>query len=226
MREGSAGLNVLVETGANRPAHRFRASSRLQGDDLNNGRSAGSILQPGDQSIEQGKSGCGAVRVGFIGGRQPGQPSENRQVVCGLERGGCAEALVELLHDEDEQEHHQVTDGGQITRDNVYGCLEDDAFRRDFTVNALYYDPNTEHVIDYVDGVAHLHSRRILTIGDNETRFTEDPVRMLRAIRFSEKLGLELDESMQQAIARSAQYLHHVPPSRMLDEILKLFHNV
>ena len=129
-------------------------------------------------------------------------------------------ADVTSLGDED-----HVTAEGQILRDNIYGRIEDDAFRRDFTINALYYDPNTEQVIDYVDGVEHLRKGQLLTIGDPATRFREDPVRMLRAVRFSVKLGFELSTEMKQAITDSAQLLHHVPPSRMLDEVLKLFHN-
>ena len=103
--------------------------------------------------------------------------------------------------------------------------VEDDVFRRDFTVNALYYDPNTQEVIDYVDGVEHLRNRQLLTIGDPEARFREDPVRMLRAVRFSVKLGFTLDAQVKKAIKTSAQYLHHISPSHMLDEVLKLFHN-
>ena len=122
-------------------------------------------------------------------------------------------------------EQLHVTAEGQILRDNVYGCVEDDVFRRDFTVNALYYDPNTQRVIDYVDGVAHLHDRQLLTIGDPEVRFREDPVRMLRAVRFSVKLGFALNIQVKKAIKESAQYFHHISPSRMLDEVLKLFHN-
>lgn len=129
-------------------------------------------------------------------------------------------ADVTSLGDED-----HITAEGQILRDNIYGRLEDDAFRRDFTINALYYDPNTEQVIDYVDGVGHLRKGQLLTIGDPAIRFREDPVRMLRAVRFAVKLGFELGAEMKQVITDSAQLLHHVPPSRMLDEVLKLFHN-
>lgn len=124
---------------------------------------------------------------------------------------------------EDIEQRH-VSAEGQIMRDNVYGCMEDDAFRRDFTINALYYDPNSQHVIDYVDGVAHLNEDRLVTIGDPVERFREDPVRMLRAVRFSVKLGFALNDATKNAIIECAPLLHHVPPSRMLDEMLKLFH--
>ncbi len=122
-------------------------------------------------------------------------------------------------------ENRHVNKDGQILRDNVYGGIEDDAFRRDFTINALYYDPNTQNVVDYVDGTAHLRERRLVTIGDPETRFREDPVRMLRAVRFAVKLGFSLDPEVKRAIRRSADSLNNVPPSRMLDEMLKLLHN-
>lgn len=125
----------------------------------------------------------------------------------------------------DDFEQHHVSAEGQIMRDNVYGRIEDDAFRRDFTVNALYYDPNSQQVIDYVDGVAHLNKGQLLTIGDADERFREDPVRMLRAVRFSVKLGFTLNEFTKNAITECAPLLHHVSPSRMLDEVLKLFHN-
>jgi poly(A) polymerase len=124
---------------------------------------------------------------------------------------------------EDEDRH--INEDGQILRDNVYGGIEDDAFRRDFTINALYYDPNTQTVVDYVDGTTHLQERRLVAIGDPQIRFREDPVRMLRALRFSVKLGFDLDPEMASAIRSSADALRNVPPSRMLDEMLKLFHN-
>ncbi len=130
-----------------------------------------------------------------------------------------------MAGDAEEEEHRHVSAEGRILRDNVYGGIEDDAFRRDFTINALYYDPVTQNVVDYVHGVAHVREARLVTIGDAETRFTEDPVRMLRAIRFSVKLGFALDDDLKTAITRSAESLSHVPPSRVLDEMLKLFHH-
>jgi poly(A) polymerase len=130
-----------------------------------------------------------------------------------------------MVEDVEDDEHRHVNAEGRILRDNVYGCIEDDAFRRDFTINALYYDPVTENVVDYVRGVAHLREGRLVTIGDANVRFREDPVRMLRAVRFSVKLGLTLDDDLKTAIAGLAETLNQVPPSRMLDEMLKLFHN-
>ena len=118
-----------------------------------------------------------------------------------------------------------ISEAGQITRDNVYGTIETDAVRRDFSINALFYDPVDETVIDYVDGFQHLERRELVSIGDPFERFREDPVRMLRAIRFSESLGLAIPDNVRDAILELGNLLHHVPPARMLDEVLKLFHS-
>ena len=118
-----------------------------------------------------------------------------------------------------------INDAGQILRDNVYGTIETDAVRRDFTFNALFYDPVDETVIDYVDGFKHLENRELVSIGDPFERFREDPVRMLRAIRFSESLQLKMPDNVRDAISELGNRLHHVPPARMLDEVLKLFHS-
>ncbi len=123
--------------------------------------------------------------------------------------------------DEDER---RVSAAGQVVRDNVYGSKEDDVVRRDFRVNALYYDPRTESVIDYVGGMEDLRVGILRTIGDPLDGFREDPVRMLRAVRFSAKLGFEIAPDAQAATSELASLLHHVPPARMYDEVLKLFH--
>jgi poly(A) polymerase len=111
---------------------------------------------------------------------------------------------------------------GRILRDNVFGSQEQDATRRDFTVNALFYDPATQEVWDYHDGVADLKKRRLRMIGDPELRYREDPVRMLRAVRLSASRGLEIDAPTRRPIRRLAGLLAHVPPSRLLDEMMKL----
>jgi len=118
-----------------------------------------------------------------------------------------------------------VSEAGQITRDNVYGTIETDAVRRDFTLNALFYDPVEETVIDYVDGFRHIEERQLVSIGNPWERFREDPVRMLRAIRFAESLELAVPDEVRDAITELGNLLHHVPPARMLDEVLKLFHS-
>ncbi|WP_442596251.1 polynucleotide adenylyltransferase PcnB [Parapusillimonas sp. JC17] len=118
--------------------------------------------------------------------------------------------------DEDTDEH------GRILRDNLFGTQEEDAARRDFTLNALYYDPINEEVIDYHRGVADLKKRVVRMIGDPEKRYREDPVRMLRAIRFAAKLNATLDPGTAEPIARLGYLIENVPASRLFDEILKL----
>lgn len=111
---------------------------------------------------------------------------------------------------------------GRVLRDNVFGSMEEDARRRDFTVNALYYDCKSGEVIDYHGGLEDLKKRRLRMIGDPETRFREDPVRMLRAVRLAAKLGLTIDGATRAPIKRLAPLLEHVPPPRLFEEMLKL----
>jgi poly(A) polymerase len=111
---------------------------------------------------------------------------------------------------------------GRVLRDNVFGSQEEDAARRDFTVNALFYDPSTQTVIDYHHGVDDLNARTLRMIGDPEQRYREDPVRMLRAVRFAAKLDFSIDEATREPIARLAPLLENVPAARLFDEMLKL----
>ena len=125
--------------------------------------------------------------------------------------------------------HHQAdgdgktADSGRIIRDNIFGSLEEDAVRRDFTANALYYNAANEEVLDFHNGVADLKAGLLRMIGDPVTRYQEDPVRMLRAVRLSAKLGLKIEASTQAPIKKLADLLQDVPPSRLFDEMLKLF---
>lgn len=116
-----------------------------------------------------------------------------------------------------------VNDTGRILRDNIFGSLEDDAVRRDFTANALYYNPKTEVVLDFHNGVKDVKNRVLRMIGDPSKRYQEDPVRMLRAVRLSAKLGLKIDKATEKPISELADLLQDVPPSRLFDEMLKLF---
>ncbi|WP_025870826.1 polynucleotide adenylyltransferase PcnB [Methylobacillus glycogenes] len=122
-----------------------------------------------------------------------------------------------------EQGDAKVADTGRILRDNVFGSQEEDAVRRDFTANALYYDPASEEVLDFHQGVPDIQAGILRMIGDPVTRYREDPVRMLRAVRLSAKLGLKIDKATEQPISELADLLHDVPPSRLFDEMLKLF---
>ncbi|MBX9705158.1 MAG: polynucleotide adenylyltransferase PcnB [Gammaproteobacteria bacterium] len=115
------------------------------------------------------------------------------------------------------------THEGRIVRDNVYGTMEEDAWRRDFSINALYYNIADGAVVDYTGGMTDLKNRQLAIIGDPKTRYLEDPVRMLRAIRFASKLGLTIHKKTADAIAPNAKLLKKVASSRLFDEILKLF---
>lgn len=114
---------------------------------------------------------------------------------------------------------------GAIVRDNLYGTLKEDAFRRDFSVNGLYYDIQKSQVIDYVDGIEALNNSEIRMIGKPVERFKEDPVRMIRAIRFKVKLGATIDSKISKSITNQAHLLANIPAARLYDECIKLFHN-
>jgi poly(A) polymerase len=117
----------------------------------------------------------------------------------------------------------QATDeNGRILRDNEFGTHAQDAARRDFTINALYYDPTTEEVIDYHHGVDDLKHRVVRMIGDPRTRYREDPVRMLRAVRFAVKLNGKIDSASEEPLQSMAGLIENVPASRLFDEMLKL----
>lgn len=117
---------------------------------------------------------------------------------------------------------HKVSDTGFLLRDNVYGNIDDDAIRRDFTINALYYDIANFSIIDYCDGLKDLQHGIIRLIGDPITRFKEDPVRILRAIRFEAKLDFKIEENTKAAIQETSHFLQTVSAARMFDEIIKL----
>ncbi|MEE8342347.1 MAG: polynucleotide adenylyltransferase PcnB [Gammaproteobacteria bacterium] len=112
---------------------------------------------------------------------------------------------------------------GRLVRDNVYGAIEEDAWRRDFTMNALYYDIENFSVLDYVQGMKDLKGGTIRLIGDPENRFREDPVRLLRAVRFSAKLGFRIHKDTEIFIGQLGYLLQDIPGSRLYEEVLKLF---
>lgn len=112
---------------------------------------------------------------------------------------------------------------GMLLRDNVYGTIEQDAKRRDFTVNSLYYNIKDFTVRDYCNGIDDLQLGVIKLIGDPETRYREDPVRMLRAIRFAAKLNMNIDKNSRKPIKQLKTLLRHIPAPRLFDESLKLF---
>ena len=127
-------------------------------------------------------------------------------------------------HDDIEQDSQKVkqSQAGMLLRDNVYGSLEEDAERRDFTVNALYYDIADFSLYDFCGGMEDLAQQRLTLIGEPEVRYREDPVRMLRAIRFAAKLDLSISEACAEPIRRLAPLLQDIPAARHFDEVNKL----
>src|SRR5690606_29525499 len=109
-----------------------------------------------------------------------------------------------------------------ITRDNEFGTAEEDARRRDFTINSLFLDPIRDEILDYTGGLADLKARVIRTIGSPEVRFREDPVRIVRAIKFAGRLGLDIDAETERAMRRVAPDLVRAAPPRLLEELLRL----
>jgi poly(A) polymerase len=123
----------------------------------------------------------------------------------------------------DDDSERMFDSTGRILRDNVYGTIDEDVWRRDFTANSLYYNIADFSIWDYCGGVEDVAAKRLRLIGDPETRFREDPVRMLRAARFEAKLGFEIDPATAEPIGRLHDLLGGVPPARLFDEMLKLF---
>ena len=121
-----------------------------------------------------------------------------------------------------DSESSEKDEHGRVLRDNVFGTQEEDARRRDFTINALYFDPVSEEVVDFHGGLADLKKRSLRVIGEPEIRYREDPVRMLRAVRLAAKLGLTLDPATREPIRSMAPLMERVPPARLFDEMLKL----
>jgi poly(A) polymerase len=127
-------------------------------------------------------------------------------------------AAAEHVDDDSAHDHE-----GRILRDNVYGSIDEDVWRRDFTCNALYYTVTDFSIWDFVGGFADVKRKQLVLIGDPEERLREDPVRMLRAIRFAAKLDFTIDPPVVAAIHHHAPLLANVPPARLFDEFLKLF---
>lgn len=124
--------------------------------------------------------------------------------------------------DEDPAFKQSIDQHGRLLHDNVFGSQEEDAMRRDFTVNALFYDPVKEEILDYLHGYEDIKARRMRIIGDPVQRFREDPIRLLRAVRLATKLDMQIDAQTAKPIGDLAPLLQNVPPSRLFDEMLKL----
>jgi len=135
----------------------------------------------------------------------------------------AAHTTIDEDNSVDEAGHRVLDDRGRILRDNLYGTIEEDVWRRDFTANALYYNIEDFSVWDYVGGYVDARDKVLRLIGDPETRYREDPVRMLRAVRFAAKLGFTIHPDSAAPIPKLAHMLDSVPPARLFDEINKLF---
>jgi poly(A) polymerase len=154
----------------------------------------------GEGAAGEGAARAGAVRDGIAGGR----------------------AWTDSAAAYD-SEHRAFDQTGRILRDNIYGTIEEDVWRRDFAANGLYYNIDDFSIWDFVDGVSDVRARRLKLIGDPETRYREDPVRMLRAVRFAAKLDFSIEPVTEAPMAKLAYLLDGVPPARLFDESLKLF---
>src|SRR5665213_1630463 len=159
------------------------------------------------------------VRSVFRRSRIIGRRFQIVHVMCGPE---TVEVSTFRAHFAREPDPDNVDEHGRMLSDNVFGTQAEDALRRDFTVNALFYDPVKEEVWDYVRGLKDLKAKKLVMIGDAATRYREDPVRMLRAARLGAKLGLTIDPKTREPIRTLRHLLENVPQARLFEEILKL----
>ncbi|MDP9084424.1 MAG: polynucleotide adenylyltransferase PcnB, partial [Pseudomonadota bacterium] len=153
---------------------------------------------------------------------------EDAEVEDGEGEAGAAEDVSDSGVEADftapnDSEHRAFDPRGRILRDNIYGTIEEDVWRRDFAANGLYYNIDDFSIWDFVDGVSDVRARRLKLIGDPETRYREDPVRMLRAVRFAAKLDFSIEPNTEAPINRLAYLLDGVPAARLFDECLKVF---
>jgi len=160
------------------------------------------------------------VRSLFRNCRLIGRRFRLAHVVYGRE---IIEVATFRANEDDGSGSREMGDEGRIHRDNVYGTIEDDAVRRDFTANALYYAIEDFSVRDYVGGFEDVQARVLRLIGEPESRYREDPVRMLRAVRLSSKLGFSIEPASAEPIPRLAGLLSGAAPARLFDECLKMF---
>jgi poly(A) polymerase len=156
------------------------------------------------------------VRRAFRRSRIIGRRFQIVHVMMGQEQIEVTTFRGQLGEDTKKDEH------GRVLHDNVFGSQMEDAARRDFTANALYYDPTTEAIVDYHHGVGDLKARTLRMIGEPRARYREDPVRLLRAVRLAAKLGLSIDPEAKRPIREMAVLLENVPAARLFDEMLKL----
>lgn len=162
------------------------------------------------------------IRALFRRSRIIGRRFQIVHVMCGRETIEVTTFRANGQTEADDDEVRSTDAHGRLLRDNVFGSLADDAARRDFTVNALYYDPQREEIHDYFGGVGDCKKRILRIIGEPDTRYREDPVRMLRAARFAAKLEFTIDAATRKPVAELAPLLANIPRARIFDEALKL----
>ena len=164
------------------------------------------------------------VRALFRRSRIIGRRFQIVHVMCGRET--VEVSTFRASHDSEAGENggdkSRTDEHGRLLRDNVFGNQQQDATRRDLTINALFYDPATQEVHDFHGGVADLREKRLRMIGDPAQRYREDPVRLLRAVRFAAALDFEIDPGTRKPFREVADLLSNVPPARLFDEMLKL----
>ena len=160
------------------------------------------------------------VHVQF--GQELIEVSTFRALVDAPPEAATAEPPRRLKRDELDRRTHAVDASGRVLRDNVWGEQHEDAARRDFTINAMYYDPATQTVLDYHGGLADIRGKTLRVIGVPEARYREDPVRLLRVVRFAAKLNFTIEPHTSAPIAVMAPLINNVPAARVFDEMLKL----
>jgi poly(A) polymerase len=144
-------------------------------------------------------------------------------VMCGAETVEVSTFRGHSSADDNDHASIKLTDQhGRLLRDNIFGSQEEDAVRRDFTINALFYDPAKEEILDYLNGYEDIKTKKLRIIGDPIQRYREDPIRMLRAVRLASKLDMQIEAETAKPIGDLAPLLQNVPPSRLFDEMLKL----
>jgi len=199
--------NIVIHRQPPEPTEMARAAALdVRRSDASGG---GEGRDRGDRGGGRGGRGdrVGAERTG------EGERAPRARMFADADSDADTDVLAERMFDET----------GRILRDNVYGTIDADVWRRDFTANSLYYNIADFSVWDYCGGVEDIAARKLKLIGDPETRFREDPVRMLRAARFEAKLGFDIDPPTAEPIGRLRELLAGVPPARLFDETLKLF---
>ncbi len=162
------------------------------------------------------------VRKLFRRSRIIGRRFQIVHVMCGRETIEVTTFRANGQKEAEDEDERPTDEHGRLLSDNVFGSMADDAARRDFTINALYYDPAREEVHDYFGGVNDCKKRVLRMIGNPETRYREDPVRMLRAARLAAKLDFRIDEATRAPVAKLAPLLANIPRARIFDEALKL----